>query len=415
MTRVLVVMQSVAAGGMETHAIDLAAEYVARGLRVAAVVPCDASLDAVAGRFVATGSAVLRIDTDARRGRARQLLAQRRYLRALRRFRPDVVHIHTGGATGGLLPVALARLCCGATVVITEHDVPAEDAGWRSRLVRRLIDRVAHAVVAVSRRNAAIRRDRAGANELRFAAVLNGVPIRSVAPREREAHAARVRQELGIPAGRVVIGSLVRLAAGKGLATLLEAFARLDGDPALLLVGDGPLREALRRQAADLGVARRVYFAGHRDDPIPYLDAMDVFALAVPAGSQSIALLEAMARGLPPVITFCGPEEAVIDGETGLCARPDDVASLTAALSRLVDDAALRSRLGQAAASHVAAHFSTARVADDLLELYQAARCGRIPPRLLASSSPGVRRETGISTRAGCASDATGCGESPTS
>ena len=390
MKRVLFVMQSVAAGGMETHAIDLAEEYVARGLRVAAVVPCDASLDVVAGRFLATGAAVVRIDTDARRGRARQVLAQQRYLRVLRRFRPDVVHIHTGGATGGLLPVVLARLC-GATAVITEHDVPVENAGWRARLVRRLIDLSAHAVIAVSRRNAAIRRDRAGANEPRFAAVLNGVPIRAVAPGEREANAARIRGELGIPAGRVVIGSLVRLAEGKGLPTLIEAFARLDGDPALLLAGDGPLREALQRHAADLGVAGRVHFAGHRDDPAPCLDAMDVFALAVPAGSQSIALLEAMARGLPPVITFCGPEEAVVDGETGLCARPDDAASLAAALSRLVGDPELRARLGRQAAAHVAAHFSAARVAHDLLELYEAVPQGEVPARLRASSPPGER------------------------
>lgn len=396
--RILFVMQSVAAGGMETHAIDLAAEYVRRGHRVVAVVPRDGHLGDVAGRFLVAGAAVARIDTDARRGRVRQALAQRRFRRVLRRFRPDVVHIHTGGATGGFLPVAVSRLCCRATVVITEHDVPAAGSTWRSRLVRRGIDRFAHAVIAVSRRNAAIRRERAGADAQKFAAVLNGVPIAPLDPREREANAARVRRGIGIPDGHVVIGSLVRLAEGKGLPALVDAFSRIEGQVSLLLAGDGPLRDALARQAADLGVGNRVYFAGHQPHPAPYLDAMDVFVLAVPAGSQSIALLEAMARGLPPVITFCGPEEAVIDGHTGLCAAPEDPASLAEALGRMVSDGALRARLGQAAAAHVATHFSIGRVADDLLELYETARTGQVPARLLASSPPAMPAGWGVST-----------------
>lgn len=386
MRRVLFVMQSVAAGGMETHAIDLAAEYVRRGLHTGAVVPRDSHLDAVAARFGAAGARVARIDTDARRGRVRQVAAAPRFLRALRHFRPDVVHVHTGGATGGLLPLTVARLCSDATVVLTEHDVPAVAAGWRARLVRRLVDRSAHAVVAVSRRNASIRRERAGADERKLAAVLNGVPPPVRASGERQANAARVRQSLGIPAEDVVIGSLVRLSEGKGLSVLIEAFASVETPASLLLVGDGPLRAALGRQACELGVDGRVHFAGHQQDPTPWLDAMDVFALAVPAGSQSIALLEAMARGLPPIITFCGPEEAVVPGETGLCAAPEDPSSLADALAQLAGDDALRCRLGSSAAAHVARQFSTTRVAGDLLDLYEGARSGHIPAHLLASS-----------------------------
>jgi len=190
-----------------------------------------------------------------------------------------------------------------------------------------------------------------------------------------------------------VVGSVVRLAPGKGLDDLIRAFAiaRATVPVRLLLVGDGPLRDELGQTALDLGVSEAVHFAGQRSEPGPFVDAMDVFVLAVPAGSMSIALLEAMARGAPPVITFCGPEEAVIDGETGLGAPPSDPPGLAAVLVRICEDTALRARLAASAAAHVRAHFSVERVADDLLELYASVAQGGVPDRLRADAAPNPR------------------------
>jgi glycosyltransferase involved in cell wall biosynthesis len=106
---------------------------------------------------------------------------------------------------------------------------------------------------------------------------------------------------------------------------------------------------------------------------------------------MSIALLEAMARGLPPVITFCGPEEAVIPEETGLCAPPNNPAGLAAALTRLVAEPVLRSRLAASAAEHASRHFSIGRVTDDYLELYRAIEAGQVPPRMRADAPPNAR------------------------
>jgi glycosyltransferase involved in cell wall biosynthesis len=115
---------------------------------------------------------------------------------------------------------------------------------------------------------------------------------------------------------------------------------------------------------------------------------MDVFVLAVPAGSMSISLLEAMARGLPPIITFGGPEEAVIHAVTGLCPPPINPPALAEAIARLIDDVPLRRQLGAAAAEHVRRHFSVQRVADDLLEVYANAPRGILPRRLRAWLPP---------------------------
>ncbi len=229
--------------------------------------------------------------------------------------------------------------------------------------------------------------------EERFAVVLNGVPIADTPPRERAANRTRVREEYGILPGTVTLGCVVRFSADKGLDDLVRAFAiARQGRPcALLLVGDGPVRPEVEALARDLGVGEDVVFAGEQANPAPFFDAMDAFVLAVPAGSMSIALLEGMVRGLPPVITFCGPEEAVIDGETGLGAPPRDPDGLARVLARLIDDAALRRRLGDAAAAHVRAHYSAARVVDDLVDVYTHARGGELPPRLRADAPPDPR------------------------
>jgi len=189
---------------------------------------------------------------------------------------------------------------------------------------------------------------------------------------------------MNIDPGALVIGSVVRLAEGKGLPDLIRAFAIVcrDHQSILLLVGDGPLRSRLESLARDLGISAHVRFAGHQVEATQYLDAMDVFVLAVPAGSMSMALLEAMAHGLPSVITYCGPEEPVIDGRTGLCAPPSDPAGLARVLARVSREPELRARLGRAAEAHVMRHFSVERVADDLLELYAVCRSGKLPDRL---------------------------------
>ena len=373
---------------METHVVDLAAEYVRRGIETNAIVPSNTELDAVAARFVAKGVPAHRLDTDARRGRSVQVQQLWSTFRLITRLRPGVVHVQTGGATGGAAAVLLGRLA-GARVVITEHDVPSVSPGLRQRTARRVLDTACHAIIAVSRRNGALRLERLGGPQDRFAAILNGVPVPEVESGLKASNRIAIRGEYGIGAGTVVIGSVVRLAEGKGLNDLFEAFARIKGDDRLrmLLVGDGPLKTVLVDTAAGLGIDGQVIMAGHRDDPERFLDAMDLFVLPVPAGSMSIALLEAMARGVAPMITFCGPEEAVIPDISGYCAPPSDPEGLANALSAAVGDIEALRAMGELAARHARRHFSVSRVADDTLLVYSTRR-GAFPERLRVNGRP---------------------------
>jgi len=375
---------------MEAHAVDLAMELARRGSDVRLVLPTSPEYDALAHAASQGKVRLWRLDTISWQGRRAQAKAHAALARQLMRWRPDVVHVHTGTTTGGLTVVLLARLVTSAVVVLTEHDVPSPVPSLHQIVTRAMIDWSVDALIAVSRRNARLRTRRLPVRTPHFVSVLNGVPIPEVDPAAAADDSLEVRRELGIPQEAVVVGCLVRLAEGKGLTTLLRAFAMLPPSPEtrLLLVGDGPLRPELERLAVELAIDGRVVFAGYRPQPTPYLNAMDIFALAVPAGSMSIALLEAMARGIPAVITFGGPEEPVVHGLTGLEAPPNDPEGLAVAIARLVEDRPMAAAMGAAAAAHVRRHFSVQRLGDDLLEVYGIRTTRVLADRLRADSQP---------------------------
>jgi glycosyltransferase involved in cell wall biosynthesis len=159
------------------------------------------------------------------------------------------------------------------------------------------------------------------------------------------------------PARRVftdgpILGSIGRLDRQKGYDVLLVALARLP-DARLVLVGDGPERNALERLAGELGVRPRVHFAGRRADARDQLSAFDVFVLPSRFEGFPLAILEAMLAGVPVVATSVGSvAEAVLDGVTGSLVAPDDPGALTDALGRLLADVSARARLGKAGRRH---------------------------------------------------------------
>jgi len=125
---------------------------------------------------------------------------------------------------------------------------------------------------------------------------------------------------------------------------------RFEPEVRLLLVGEGPSREGLEDAAQELGIVDRVHFLGFRDDVPRVLSALDCFVLPSLSEGLSIATLEAMAAGLPVVVTDSGgPSELVSDGESGLIVPPGDSSALAQALIAVLHDHDLAGRLGRAA------------------------------------------------------------------
>jgi glycosyltransferase involved in cell wall biosynthesis len=267
-------------------------------------------------------------------------------VRVGRERRARILHVH-GYAAADFGRLAARRL--GAALVLHEHfadpRMPAYQ-GLADRALSSLTDRAI--AVSASTRDFLVRQRHVPAERVRL--IWNGAPLDEFAPVAPEI-AREARRSLGVPEEARVVGTIGRLNEQKGHRYLLEAApGLLAGRPRvhLMLVGDGDQMEPLRAQAAALGLASRVTFAGHRADVPALLGALDVFCISSTYEGTPLALFEAMAAGKAVVSTAVdGCREVLEDGRTGLLVPPRDPAALAAALGRVLDDDTLRRSLGE--------------------------------------------------------------------
>ena len=281
----------------------------------------------------------------------------------------DVFHCHVGTGAEDWDGVRLARRGGCPAVVQSQHLPYLVSHPRKRRAFHHGIEEVDR-LIAVSE---GVRRTycRIGVPEERLTTVPNGVaPIPDRIGRDA------ARAALGLDPRQPVVLTVGRLTHMKGQWHLVDAVpGLLDRFPdlAVVLVGQGPLREALEKRAAGLGVGGAVRFAGHRTDARRLLAAADVFVLPSRHEGMPLVVLEAMEAGLPVVGTrVTGTEEVVEDGVTGALVRPGDPAALGAALGRLLADPALRHRQGDAGRRRYLACFTRERMARDTAAVYES-------------------------------------------
>lgn len=197
---------------------------------------------------------------------------------------------------------------------------------------------------------------------------------------------ARLRAELGYADDDLVVGIVGRVTPSKGHREFVDMAARLAAThprARFLVVGEATRGEEDEGRAivdgiADSDLRDRVTVTGFRRDVPDLLSAMDVFTFPSHNEAFGLALIEAMATGLPTVSADCdGVLDIVVEGVTGLMIPPKDGALLAAATARLLDDGALRASLGQAGRERVLAKFTERRQDEAIDALYADAISAR--------------------------------------
>lgn len=183
-----------------------------------------------------------------------------------------------------------------------------------------------------------------------------------------------LRKSLGLPVEGRVVGNIGRMVAGKNHRLFVEVAAevlRVRSDTAFLLVGGGPLEQAIADLVRERGLKEKVILTGERGDALDLLGTMDLFLLTSDREGMSNATMEAMAAGLPCVVTDAGGnDELVIHGETGYLCPRENTPSLIQSLHRLLDDPDLRRRFGANGRKRMDTEFSAERMARATQSLY---------------------------------------------
>ncbi len=294
--------------------------------------------------------------------------------RLFRAERPDLVHAHM--PISGFLARLAARAAGVKRVAYTGHGfLFNQPAPWPRRAaslaMEFLAGRLTDVFFTVSTEEAA------DARRLYLHpdphAVGNGRdPARF---RPDPAGRARIRTELGVPEDRVAVIAVSRLVRHKGYPELLAAMRDVEAE--LWVVGERLASD----HGADLepcfaasGLGPRLRRLGYREDVPALLAAADIFVLPSHFEGLPMSVIEAMLCALPVVATdIRGPREQVVDGATGLLVPPAQAAPLAAALQRLTQDAALRTRMGAAGRARALDLYDEAAVVARTLDLLLAA------------------------------------------
>jgi glycosyltransferase involved in cell wall biosynthesis len=359
--RVLHVIKGLGPGGAERLLVSLAG--VRRddlGVDVAYLVP---TKDHLVPELTAVGAGVHLL------AGARGLADPRWPLRLaalVRRTRPDVVHLHSPAVASVARPVLRARRGRPA-VVSTEHNLWGS-FGRVTRVANALTLPLDDVRLAVSERV----RDSTWARwRPRTEVLIHGVPLEALAARRSER--AESRAELGLPADAVLVVHVGNLREKKDHVTLLEA-ARiaLEAEPRLRFasIGQGPLEAQIRARHAQLGLGDRFALLGYHPDPARVLAGSDLFTLTSRHEGLPIALLEALAMGLPAVASAVGGIPTVLrPGIEGVLVEPGDVEGFANAYLDLARDQRRRAILS-AAAIERAADYDIARTQSWLEQRY---------------------------------------------
>jgi glycosyltransferase involved in cell wall biosynthesis len=311
-------------------------------------------------RFLRSGGAVL----------ARPTIARVRDF--FRDARPDLIHVNKQNVEDGLdlmLAAKQAEIPTVATVHITRSmtDLQSRGGFLRDWVARRVLRRSpAHFITVARHCSDQLLSSCPGLDPARVHAVCNGVDFAPAADRQA------IRAEWGCRPDHFVLGCVARLEQQKDPLFALELLRQLPTHVKLVWVGDGRLREDFLRVTQQFGLDDRVHLEGWRADARQRLAGFDVFLLPSEYEGFPFAVLEAMAAGLPCIVSEVdGTREAVVGGDTGFLCKPRDLPQWLARLGVLLGDSELRQRMGDRGLERMRQQFSLKAMARATAEVYE--------------------------------------------
>ena len=295
------------------------------------------------------------------------LLYPLRLAKFLRRKKVDILHMHPGAFVFGCLAGALVRT---PALVYTEHGRAVVE-----EKVRLIEDRISaffvDQMIAVSRDLETYLAEVVHLPAKKICTVINGIRTEKFQRREKS---EKILKEFNISPDCKVIGTVSRLDAVKDQLNMIKAFQRVSEkipDSKLLLVGEGLMREKLTDYIEGNGLKEKVTITGLRGDVPEMLNIFDLFVLSSLSEGTSVSLLEAMAAGLPAVVTRVGGNPDIIDhGVNGLLVEPQDTEALAGAILEILTDPVKYDKFSRAAVEKVKKDFSIEKMVADYTEIY---------------------------------------------
>jgi len=285
--------------------------------------------------------------------------------------------VHTHSSKPGFIGRVAARMARTPIIVHTIHGFPFHDFMplWKQRFfiaLEKTVSRISDKLITVSRLNLAKALALKLDNQEKFVNIYSGISFNRFG---RHINKDRKKADLGIPAGKKIVGMIGRLSAQKAPDILIRAVPEIISavpDVHFILAGDGELKDTLEKLIRRLNIANHVSLAGARSDVPDLLQIIDVFVVSSLWEGLGRSLTEALYMGIPAVATDVeGIPELVIPGKTGILVPPRDVPALARGVIRMLKDPAAARRMGQAGKKLVMDHFSSEKMVSDIDCLYQ--------------------------------------------
>lgn len=294
----------------------------------------------------------------------------------LRDKKYDIVHTHSSKA--GMICRAAAKIAGVKTIIYTPHGHVFY--GYFGKvftsiiiLAERIAAFVTDAIIGLTQAECDEWLSFGIGERSKYTAIASGIDFKRLES-DLSLSGRDLREELGIPAGKTLVGSIGRFVDIKGYRYFIDAaavIAKKRDDIYFVLAGDGPLREEYLEMLKTNGLEHRFHLIGWQERAANVIKAMDIFVLSSLNEGMGRVIIEAMCLGKPVIATKVGGVPSVVSDDTGILIEPGSAEAIEGAISRLMEDPSRAREMGRRAREKAISGYSSDKMVEDLDALYK--------------------------------------------